>query len=168
MRLKNILFAVLLLGGSTLSANYTIQNLPVPGDFPAHLRPAFEPKKIENLLMPMTKDFLDSIESEYEKGPNFAGHCTVVSMGCGEHCEDLWIFDPTTGDLITHIMSLYGSQYSLDSKLLVVNVPSAEAKAYYNNSKFSPYWSNLETQYYALEGNDLKPIFKAPMSKFFQ
>lgn len=164
MRLKYILFAVLLLGISNLSANYTLENLPNPGDFSVHRPPTFSPKKIQNLLLPLNKDIITTLQDQYNQGPNFAGHYTIVSLGCGDDCQALWIFNSKTGDLISHIMSHYGSQYSLSSKLLVVNVPSAEAKGYYNISRSSPYWENLQTEYYVIEENRLRPIFKAPMA----
>ena len=149
-------------------SGYSLNNLPNPGDFPAHRPPSFSAKGIQDLLFPMNKDLITTLQSQYNKGANFAGHYTVVSIGCGEDCETLWIFNPKTGDIISHVISHYGSQYSLLSKLLVVNTPSAEAKGYYNISRFSPYWQNLQTEYYVIDGNSLRQIFKVPMAELLK
>jgi len=62
------------------------------------------------------------------KGPNFAGHLTVVTWGCGTSCIEVALVDARTGRVIRSPRGAgYGVQHRLDSRLLVIDrVPCAD------------------------------------------
>jgi hypothetical protein len=58
------------------------------------------------------------------RGPNFAGHYTVVTWGCGTNCEMIGVIDARNGQVYMPDFSLQvGAGYQLNSKLLVVDPP---------------------------------------------
>jgi hypothetical protein len=86
---------------------------------------------------PRSRLFRSKIREGAKRGPNFAGHYTIVGWGCGSGCGSLAIVDAATGrvfhpkslDAIDNInvdyQSLWGVEESLikyrpDSKLLIV------------------------------------------------
>jgi hypothetical protein len=55
-------------------------------------------------------------------GPNFAGHYTVASWGCGTECQMHAVLDARTGKVVTFgVLSSFGLGYTVRSALLVVN-----------------------------------------------
>ena len=59
-------------------------------------------------------------------GPNFAGHFTVVTWGCGTMCQSHAIVDAHSGRVtMISFPSAYGIEYRLESRLLVFD-PSDE------------------------------------------
>ena len=57
-----------------------------------------------------------------QKGPNFAGHLTVVTWGCGTSCIEVALVDARTGQVTASpIGAGYGVQHHLDSRLLVID-----------------------------------------------
>ena len=70
--------------------------------------------------------FRTVLRSGARSGPNFAGHYTVVTWGCGTSCQSHAIVDARSGK-VTFIPfpTTLGLAYRLDSRLLVVD-PSTE------------------------------------------
>jgi hypothetical protein len=65
------------------------------------------------------------------KGPNFAGHFTLVSWGCGGGCQDWAVVDARTGHVFeSMIRTSVGGEFHLDSRLLLVDTPKLAAEAY--------------------------------------
>ena len=75
--------------------------------------------------------FRTALRDEAPKGPNFAGHFTFVSWGCGVACQEFAIVDAITGDV--HFpselrLNAYDAitdetepfQFQLDSRLFVL------------------------------------------------
>ena len=62
------------------------------------------------------------------KGPNYAGHLTVVTWGCGTSCIEVALVDARTGRVTpSPIGAGYGVQHHLDSRLLVIDrVPCSD------------------------------------------
>jgi hypothetical protein len=59
------------------------------------------------------------------KGPNFAGHFTVVSWGCGTSCQSIMLVDASSGRVMrSPLVSELGQDFRKDSRLLVLNPPS--------------------------------------------
>ena len=87
---------------------------------------------------PRTKIVPPSARSQAEKGPNFAGHYTIIGWGCGSSCLNFAIVDATSGHITfpeavrnistTHVevgegeqnVSFNGLRYRVDSSLLIV------------------------------------------------
>ena len=61
-------------------------------------------------------------------GPNFAGHLTVVTWGCGTSCITIALVDARTGRVYSSPVGAgYGVEHRVDSRLLVVDhLPCAD------------------------------------------
>lgn len=58
------------------------------------------------------------------KGPNFAGHFTLVSWGCGASCQDWAVVDARTGQVSEWmIRTTVGAEFRRESRLLLVDTP---------------------------------------------
>lgn len=98
--------------------------------------------------------FKTRIRDAYAKGPDFAGHYTVVMWGCGISCQNHIIVDNLTGKIIdAEIGSSEGVEYTLESELFVVNPPES-IKSYQEALGRVPDW--LETRYYKLSEDGLR------------
>jgi hypothetical protein len=63
-------------------------------------------------------------------GPNFAGHFTVVTWGCGTGCQIAAVVDARTGRLSEQtLLTANGLQFRRDSRLLYVDPPTPEQPA---------------------------------------
>jgi hypothetical protein len=59
------------------------------------------------------------------KGPNFAGHFTMVSWGCGTDCQAIMLIDASNGRVMqAPLVSELGQDFRKDSRLLVLNPPN--------------------------------------------
>lgn len=144
------------------------EKLPRYEDFP--VSKIFRGKPARPLLArnPQARNFRTRLKEGALKGPNFAGHYTIVTWGCGSGCQQLAIIDAQTGRvyfpkaLSTAIYSMMttpdeaGLKYRLNSKLLVlVGWPNEDADT-----------ENLAgTFYYKWEKNDLKLIHAVKKQK---
>ena len=63
-------------------------------------------------------------------GPNFAGHMTVVTWGCGTSCQTVALIDARNGRVYFGPTASLGVKHRLASRLLVVNPPEEVKKAY--------------------------------------
>ncbi len=95
-------------------------------DYPAgpiyHGQPA--PVDLQsNVLAPQ---YRTRLRREASKGPNFAGHYTVVRWGCGTDCTGFAIVDAQTGKVgFLQPDAAIDLDYRLDSDLLVIDPPDA-------------------------------------------
>ena len=59
-----------------------------------------------------------------KKGPNFAGHFTLVSWGCGSSCQEWAIIDARTGRAFDWVArSTAGAEFYPNSRLFIVDSP---------------------------------------------
>ena len=85
------------------------------------------------LSSPEARTFRTRLKEGAAKGPNFAGHYTIVGWGCGSSCQQLAVVDAQTGRVYfskTLPNAVYamlpdtgeepGLKYRLNSKLLVL------------------------------------------------
>ena len=110
---------------------------------------------------PQARTFRTRLTEGAQKGPNFAGHYTIVTWGCGTGCEQMAVVDAQTGrvyfpkalsslnyNLVENIEDA-GLKYRLNSRLLVlVGSPGEEAEAA----------NTVGTFYYKWENNDFKLV----------
>jgi len=77
---------------------------------------------------PKARRFRTVLRRGAEEGPNYAGHLTVVTWGCGTSCIDVALVDARTGRVTpSPIGAGYGVQHHLDSRLLVIDrVPCSD------------------------------------------
>ncbi len=79
--------------------------------------------------LPDAKLFQTTITKQSAEGPNFAGHYTIATWGCGTECQGFAIIDAITGDIVEYEPSINhqvseGLSHVLDSNLLVLNSKS--------------------------------------------
>ena len=66
-----------------------------------------------------------------KKGPNFAGHFTLVSWGCGSSCQMWGVIDARTGQVFDWIVqSMAGAEFYLNSRLLIIDSPKRVREAF--------------------------------------
>lgn len=91
--------------------------------------------------LPDAKLFRTTITEQSAEGPNFAGHYTVATWGCGTECQGFAIIDAITGEIVEYEPSIdhqvsEGLSHSLDSNLLVLN-PKSNNQEYLDSIKGS-------------------------------
>jgi hypothetical protein len=64
-----------------------------------------------------------------QEGPNFAGHFTVITWGCGSPCHTTVVVDAKSGRVFDGLTSQYDEEYRLDSRLLVIDRLACEDTA---------------------------------------
>jgi len=118
---------------------------PVSGPCPYKGKPA--PPKLTTRSQ---REFRTLLRQGAQKGPNFAGHYTVVEWGCGSNCVVFAIVDAANGKVYDRDMPPINDQYPcgllyrLESRLFVVEKSSApngncEARLYtWNGIRFVP------------------------------
>ncbi len=107
---------------------------------------------------PNAAKFRGILQDGMQKGPNFAGHYTIVTWGCGTSCQNSAIVDAKTGAVYTPgIMSEVGIKYKLNSRLLIVNPPENITEVYGKNPPIG-----IKSKYYRWENNRLIQ-FKPPI-----
>ena len=87
------------------------------------------------------------------KGPNFAGHMTVATWGCGTSCQAVALIDARNGRVHFGPTASLGVKHRLDSRLLVVNPPEEIKDAYGDKP---PDWAKSE--YYVWNGSRLTRV----------
>jgi hypothetical protein len=121
------------------------------------------------LSTPDERRFRTLITEGAKKGPNFAGHYTVVTWGCGAACASFAIVDAITGGVFTPPFGVSfesadgqfykesGLYYQLDSSLFVIQGAPGE-KAY---AQYLYRWTgnNLEE----IQSTALQPLPRTPM-----
>lgn len=81
-----------------------------------------EPAPVDFETYPDAKAFTTRIEDGAKQGPNFAGHYTVVSWGCGTACQVSAVIDAKTGAIVEYgIPSTFDLSYTVGSDLLIIN-----------------------------------------------
>jgi len=111
-----------------------------------HIGKPAEPK----LKTPTQREFRTVLRSGAKKGPNFAGHYTVVEWGCGSNCVVYAVVDALNGKIYERDMPPVNDQYpcgllyKVESTLFVVKKSTTlggacDAQLYrWNGSHFVP------------------------------
>jgi hypothetical protein len=73
---------------------------------------------------PRAREFRTMLRLGAAEGPNFAGHYTIVTWGCGTECQEVAVVDARTG-AVTFLPGIaeLGVRFRRDSRLLAVNPP---------------------------------------------
>jgi hypothetical protein len=114
---------------------------------------------------PEARRFRTVLRKGATKGPNFAGHFTIVSWGCGTNCQSIAIVDSKTGVVrFAPFGSEIGQEFRLDSRLLVVNPACvvAEYLADYGGCPPSPLNMWLTSRYFEWTGEQFRHITDIP------
>jgi hypothetical protein len=94
------------------------------------------------------------------KGPNFAGHYTVVSWECGSNCESNTIVDALTGRVYDGIGDERGADFRLNSNLVIADPAfSSDSNAYSGDPTYS-----FPVRYYVWNGHKFNLIYEEACS----
>lgn len=111
--------SVLSQGQSPKPTSYPFDRYPAANVYKGRPAPA-------KLVTAEQREFRTVLRNGAKKGPNFAGHFTVVEWGCGSNCIAMAVVDAITGVVYDQNMpqmnqsGICGAQYKLTSTLFVV------------------------------------------------
>ena len=136
--------------------------LPNFAEHPVHPEEIFKetPRPVDLSSYPGAKTFRTKLKEGAERGPNFAGHYTIVTYGCGTQCQDNWIIDAKTGKILDRFSSILSTKYQSDSLLIIINPPDPDLKRGYENDPNAPFWSAIQTTYNIWKDNKFSVIYK--------
>jgi hypothetical protein len=126
-----------------------------------HGRPA-----VPRAETPLARDHTDIIRKAVRRGPNFAGHYTVVNWGCGSSCGTYVIVDNRTGRIYEPQeiskgveLGVAGPEHRPNSTLMVVaSCPPPEQYGY----------KNCERKFYKWNGSKLILLKTEPVNSATQ
>lgn len=120
--------------------------IPSYEDFPVDGIYTEKPAPVDFMGYESAREFKTVITQQAAEGPNFAGHYTIVSWGCGSSCQQNAIVDARTGLIVAYdLLTTGGTEYRLDSRLLIARVLSPDADA-----------ADDVAQYYVMREGDLR------------
>ena len=156
---KTALFLTCIVGSAS---SYAESSLP---DFSTYPVPANEvlketPASVDLSSYKGAKTYKTKLQEGTRKGPNFAGHYTVVTIGCGTQCQENWVIDAKTGKILDKVSSIIGTKYQVDSLLLIVNPADAEFKKAYEEHPDQPLLGTMDTTYEVLKEGKLDVVHK--------
>ena len=145
--LQTILVVTFLVGSVLAQAD----NLPRFEDYPAGK--GFTGKPAPAIIAhPRARLFRTMIKTQAQKGPNFAGHYTVATWGCGSGCRGFAIIDARTGRVYFNPKALNVMtppyldedtlQFRPDSRLFIVSGAVDGLNGYQDEAKFYYEWKN--------------------------
>jgi hypothetical protein len=128
MKLK---FQILLLSCLVLTAARIglAQNKPLPRfeQYSVSKRFSGKPAAVNLRSHRKARLFRTMLRLGAEKGPNFAGHYTVATWGCGSDCRMVAVIDAITGKVFFAPFQVStGASFRIDSRLLVANESEIE------------------------------------------
>src|SRR6266568_678014 len=105
-----------------------VPSVPVFADYPVDSVYRGPVAPLDLASSPEARRFRTVLRRGAGKGPNYAGHLTVVTWGCGTSCITVALVDARTGRVTrSPIGAGYGVQHHLDSRLLVIDrVPCSD------------------------------------------
>lgn len=126
MKTATLLAVLILLAGDAAAQK---GRAPRFADYPAGA--AFKGRPAPAVISsPRARLFRTMIRTQAREGPNFAGHYTVVTWGCGTDCREFAVVDARTGRVYFHPKALTVAgvpyqdearlQFHLGSRLFVV------------------------------------------------
>ncbi len=117
--------------GGTILPDEIPADAPRFADYPARVVPITRPAPAK--IVGAQRWFRTRLREGAERGPNFAGHYTLATWGCGAGCVSWAVIDAVTGRVfdtsnmattqnfnVADELAQHTVQYRLDSRLLVV------------------------------------------------
>ncbi|OJW49161.1 MAG: hypothetical protein BGO67_11425 [Alphaproteobacteria bacterium 41-28] len=144
------------------ASTYAESSLPDFSQFPVSKEEMLKgkPAPIKLSSYEGAKTYKTKLKEGAKEGPNFAGHYTIVSFGCGTQCQDNWLIDAKTGQILNRFSSTVGIKQQIDSALLIINPPDANLKKAYEEHPDQPLLGEMETIYKVLKNGKLKVVHK--------
>lgn len=159
--LKTMVLSLSFLG---ISASYAKTTLPSFPDYLVAQEDKFNPKEkpaaVDLSSYKDARTYRTKLRNGAQKGPNFAGHYTIVQIGCGTQCQENWIVDAHTGKILDRFSSMIYTKYELDSTLLILNPPDATFEKGYKEYPDAPIWAPIETVYQSWNGSKFEVLYK--------
>jgi len=110
-----------LINAGAVSDSHERSRAPRFEDFPVARTYKDAPAPMDLSSNPIASEYRTRIREAARKGPNFAGHLTVVSWSCGSNCEITAIVDALTGRVYDGIGDERGADYKIGSSLMVAD-----------------------------------------------
>jgi hypothetical protein len=100
----------------------TKPEVPTFAGFPVREIFTGTPATVDLASDPRAGTFRTRLRRGAAEGPNFAGHYTIVTWGCGTDCQVTAVVDARTGRVAFAPFTAYsGTAFRLDSRLLIEN-----------------------------------------------
>lgn len=97
--MKKLFIALLMLLACAASQSYAAEQVPQFDDFPVKDVFKGKPAKVK-IVSPQDRKFSTRLHELNGKEPNFAGHYTLASWGCGSSCIQTVAIDAKTGNVV--------------------------------------------------------------------
>jgi len=116
------------------------------------------PAPVDLRSHPQARSFRTRLREGAKHGPNFAGHLTIVTWGCGTSCRQLTIVDAKTGGVTFGPLFTVEVRFRLESRLLIVNTP--ESLLAYYGGRCPERGRSIDTvaTYYEWDGKELREV----------
>jgi ankyrin repeat protein len=124
-------------------------------DFPVAQVYKGVPQPVDLRSNPGAPSYRTRLREGARKGPNFAGHYTVVGWGCGSNCESTMIVDALTGRVYDGFGDERGAEFKPNSRLVIADPASPGSNA----NPGDPTWG-LPVRYYVWEGRTFRLIYE--------
>jgi len=81
------------------------------------------PAKVDLSSNRYAKEFRTALREGAKKGPNFAGHYTLIEWGCGSFCQNHAIVDAKNGKVFFpgKLLTMAGVDFKLTSSLIITD-----------------------------------------------
>lgn len=107
---------------------------------------------------PEARMFRTKINEALAMGPNFAGHYTVATWGCGSGCQEHAVVDAKTGNIISFgLTTEMGVKYYPNSRILITNPKESFLAVWESDmtpAEIVMTWSRIPREYYELTENN--------------
>lgn len=123
-------------------------------DFPAGRIYKGTPAQVD-LSSSFARGYRTRLRAGVRQGPNFAGHYTVVSWGCGSNCESIAIVDALTGRVYDGIGDARGASFKINSSLMIADPAPHEGIGYEDDPV-----DKFPIRYYVWEDHEFKRIYE--------
>jgi hypothetical protein len=101
-----------------------VRELPGFDKYPVDNSYQGPPATLNTSYSKLARAYRTRLREGAKKGPNFAGHFTLVSWGCGTSCQEWAIIDARMGRVFDWVVrSTAGGEFYPNSRLLIVDSP---------------------------------------------
>lgn len=139
------------------------QRMPRFDAYPARGGFSGTPAPVDLASAEGARTFRTALREGAARGPDFAGHYTVVIWGCGSPCQRFAIVDARTGRVTFGRESLtVRAAYRLDSELLIAN-PLENWLDAFGSHAVDAIGGYAASHYYRWDGTRLVPLDSLPI-----
>ena len=129
-------------------------------DFPTSRIYKGVPAPVDLSSNPTARSYRTRLRQGARKGPDFAGHYTVVSWGCGSNCESIAIVDALSGRVYDGIGDERGADFKINSDLMISDPAYPPGGTAYGDNPTD----KLPVRYYLWNDDKFKLIYEEACS----